>query len=422
MLPRGPLRKGTNNFSIRTGPKTKHVIQPLTSNGIHTQSGQDGLARFPMDAKSLDMGLKEADFLSTTNGYGPTFSRKSSQRMGVPGLSASMDTGSMDSPSLGSDSVMINPGTNSMEARTQNVESLGDDLESPDFAGGRKKKRGPRPGGAEKGGRGLRHFSMKVCEKVESKGRTTYNEVADELVAEFTNGDSLLPSPDQQPYDEKNIRRRVYDAFNVLMAMDIISKEKKEIQWKGLPSTEIDDIESLKAEHMQGRGRIEKKAAYLKDLEEQIVGIQNLIERNESLFQGTGSVPANGVALPFILVQTRPHATVEVEISEDMQLVHFDFNSTPFELHDDAYVLKAMRFNNVPNNMHEGGDGQGIIKSEYVEEENMDTQYPPHMQYASPCRNSTAQYQQLGCLPGKYSNSLPLPGILKARVKQEYHT
>jgi hypothetical protein len=33
---------------------------------------------------------------------------------------------------------------------------------------------------------------------------------------------------------------------------------------------------------------------------------------------------------------------VEVEISEDMQVVHFDFNSTPFELHDDAYVLKAL--------------------------------------------------------------------------------
>jgi len=38
-----------------------------------------------------------------------------------------------------------------------------------------------------------------------------------------------------QQYDEKNIRRRVYDALNVLMAMDIISKEKKEIKWKGLP-------------------------------------------------------------------------------------------------------------------------------------------------------------------------------------------
>lgn len=28
----------------------------------------------------------------------------------------------------------------------------------------------------------------------------------------------------------------------------------------------------------------------------------------------------------FFCLQTRPHATVEVEISEDMQLVHFDFN------------------------------------------------------------------------------------------------
>jgi hypothetical protein len=50
----------------------------------------------------------------------------------------------------------------------------------------------------------------------------------------------------QQQYDEKNIRRRVYDALNVLMAMDIISKDKKEIQWKGLPRTSISDVEELK--------------------------------------------------------------------------------------------------------------------------------------------------------------------------------
>lgn len=39
----------------------------------------------------------------------------------------------------------------------------------------------------EKVGKGLRHFSMKVCEKVRKKRSTSYNEVADELVAEFTN-------------------------------------------------------------------------------------------------------------------------------------------------------------------------------------------------------------------------------------------
>jgi hypothetical protein len=80
------------------------------------------------------------------------------------------------------------------------------------------------------GSKGLRHFSLKVCEKVEAKGRTTYNEVADELVDEMSRTESMKP---YGLYDEKNIRRRVYDAINVLMAMDIIQKEKKEILWKG---------------------------------------------------------------------------------------------------------------------------------------------------------------------------------------------
>lgn len=102
-------------------------------------------------------------------------------------------------------------------------------------------------------------------------------QVADELVAEFADPNNNLGSPDQvfsclyfsylllifgkpnikiintdceyvfqQQYDEKNIRRRVYDALNVLMAMDIISKDKKEIQWRGLPQTSLSDIEELK--------------------------------------------------------------------------------------------------------------------------------------------------------------------------------
>lgn len=50
----------------------------------------------------------------------------------------------------------------------------------------------------------------------------------------------------QQQYDEKNIRRRVYDALNVLMAMGIIFKDKKDIQWKGLPSASLDDVADLK--------------------------------------------------------------------------------------------------------------------------------------------------------------------------------
>lgn len=56
------------------------------------------------------------------------------------------------------------------------------------------RKRGKK---GEKGGKGLRHFSMKVCEKVQRKGVTSYNEVADELVAEFSDPRNLTSPSDQ---------------------------------------------------------------------------------------------------------------------------------------------------------------------------------------------------------------------------------
>lgn len=45
-----------------------------------------------------------------------------------------------------------------------------------------------------------------------------------------------VPFNEKGPLDQKNIRRRVYDALNVLMAMGIIAKERKEIRWLGLPN------------------------------------------------------------------------------------------------------------------------------------------------------------------------------------------
>ncbi|KAL6976210.1 hypothetical protein U1Q18_025001 [Sarracenia purpurea var. burkii] len=224
----------------------------------------------------------------------------------VSGQSVST-SGSVGSPSSRSEAAMATPASENTFFRLNHLDIHGDDAGSQGgAASSRKKKRGQRAAGGDKSGRGLRQFSMKVCEKVESKGRTTYNEVADELVAEFADPSNSLSSPDQQLYDEKNIRRRVYDALNVLMAMDIISKDKKEIQWKGLPRTSLNDIEELKTERLGLRSRIEKKAAYLQELEEQFVGLQNLIQRNEQLYS-SGNSPSGGVALPFILVQVKLH-------------------------------------------------------------------------------------------------------------------
>ncbi|XP_042476049.1 transcription factor-like protein DPB [Macadamia integrifolia] len=338
--------------------------------------------------------------VGTTRSWGTTFSGQSVSTSGSAG-----------SPSSRSEQAMATPISENTFVRLNHLDIHGDDAGSQGGVVGKKKKRGQRAVGPDKSGRGLRQFSMKVCEKVESKGRTTYNEVADELVAEFADPSNSLASPDQQQYDEKNIRRRVYDALNVLMAMEIISKDKKEIQWKGLPRTSVNDIEELKAERVGLRYKTRMKegiSTWIMDfIALKFVGLQNLIQRNEELY-GSGNTPVGGVALPFILVQTRPHATVEVEISEDMQLVHFDFNSTPFELHDDNYVLKAMRFCERPQ-----GDDGGTNDSNpngVAEGSGMLGMYQSHIPH--PSRSNAAG--------GRPPTSPPIPGILKARVKHEH--
>ncbi|KAF3774217.1 Transcription factor-like protein [Nymphaea thermarum] len=370
---------------------------------------------------------------------------RGAQSWTAQGQSISTGSSGGGSPSSASGPVITTkPGDTAAFARINRLDVHRDvDEGSPsNLRGEKKKSRGPRAVAGDKSGRGLRQFSMKVCEKVESKGKTTYNEVADELVAEFANP-SHIESPDQMCYmqwtgncikqilvsmvplydfiaytmvplydfiaykivvvlflqkqfDEKNIRRRVYDALNVLMAMDIISKDKKEIQWKGLPHTSLSDIEELKAERTALRSRTEKKAAYLQELEEQFIGLRNLVQRNRQ----SRSIP--WLALPFLLVQTRKHAHVEVEISGDTQLVHVDFNGTPFELHDDAHVLKAMGLCGTPSKdtAHEVATANGSNMLGVFQHAS-----PP------PSRSNAA---------GAPSSTPPIPGILKVRAKHEH--
>merc|ERR1712178_513854 len=91
--------------------------------------------------------------------------------------------------------------------------------------------------------------------------------VADELVKEFVlsqaSGEGMA---DGQQYDQKNIRRRVYDALNVLMAMNIISKEKKEIRWLGLPTNSIQEANGLEIDKSKRMERIKAKTQQLQDL------------------------------------------------------------------------------------------------------------------------------------------------------------
>ena len=58
---------------------------------------------------------------------------------------------------------------------------------------------------------------MKVCEKVQAKGSTSYNEVADELVNELT--DPRCTSPTDQQYDQV----KIYSGFVRVLSADSLA-------------------------------------------------------------------------------------------------------------------------------------------------------------------------------------------------------
>ncbi|XP_048190399.1 transcription factor Dp-2 [Perognathus longimembris pacificus] len=209
------------------------------------------------------------------------------------------------------------------------------DFMDSDFSESKRSRKG------DKSGKGLRHFSMKVCEKVQRKGTTSYNEVADELVSEFTHSSNHVAA--DSAYDQKNIRRRVYDALNVLMAMNIISKEKKEIKWIGLPTNSAQECQNLEMEKQRRMERIKQKRAQLQELLLQQIAFKNLVQRNRQNEQQNQGPPAatSTIQLPFVLVNTSKKTVIDCSISSDKFEYLFNFDNA-FEIHDDMEVLKRM--------------------------------------------------------------------------------
>ncbi len=100
--------------------------------------------------------------------------------------------------------------------------------------------------------RGLKGFSRHVWLKVQAKKETDYNQVADEMLADLraealadaqkSSGTSVASTPQQ--YEDRNVRRRVYDALNVLLAVGVIERDKsaRKIMWKGLTNKSLDEV------------------------------------------------------------------------------------------------------------------------------------------------------------------------------------
>jgi hypothetical protein len=217
------------------------------------------------------------------------------------------------------------------------------------------------------GDKGLRHFSTRVCAKVEEKGATTYNEVADELVQEI--------GREIGKCDHKNIRRRVYDALNVLMAIDVIRKDKKEIRWLGLPNETATEMRQLEDNISSAERRIREKRKTMAELVQRLAALKNLISRNGSVEDpsvstssasatsmtnvisstvsttanstttttqsSTAASPTDKLPLPFILINAPRDCRVHCEMLEDRSQYFFEFDS-PFLINEDIELLRLM--------------------------------------------------------------------------------
>ena len=194
--------------------------------------------------------------------------------------------------------------------------------------------------------KGLRHLTRQVCEKVKSKRTTTYREVANELVKEAV---AAGGGDEGSTGESKTVRRRVYDALNVLMAMGIIVRDKKEIRWIGLPNAR-EELESLAEDREQREKRVLAKREQLKELELQKKLYRNLAARNILLEQHLSEDPENpiqagGVAekitLPFLIIHTKAGTDIACEMTDDRTQYTFNF-SKPFEIHQEIQIIKDL--------------------------------------------------------------------------------
>lgn len=201
--------------------------------------------------------------------------------------------------------------------------------------------------------KGLRHFSLKVCHKVEQQQITTYNKVADELVSDMSkqtqliDGTSILSTADIKAYDEKNIRRRVYDALNVLMAMGIIQKSKKTITWCGLPNNIQHNIVLENERTNTIQTNIYEKKLKLISLLIEYICINNLIKHNrvrnnDTINTDNTSTNDNESMVraynPFVFVRYPCNSTINIEQNTDKSFVKLESTNNAIDTTSDKLL------------------------------------------------------------------------------------
>ena len=248
-----------------------------------------------------------------------------------------------------------------------------------------------RARGQPRGTKGLRYFSILVCNKLSECNTASYNHIADLLIEESRRdkrdegrkpakrptaaaaaaatatdaaveaaaaGDEEGDGLGTVEGEEKNVRRRIYDALNVLMAIDMIVKDRKMIRWNGPPAHTLqlsnssnspasstspppDRLSELRAKRSTLLSRLADKRSLLTEQVLEYVGMRSLLERNAEV--ESGSIDGDDVRLyfPFVLVNTARSTAIDCEMSEGRDAVSMRYSDV-FSLHDQSVVVRMV--------------------------------------------------------------------------------
>lgn len=179
--------------------------------------------------------------------------------------------------------------------------------------------------------RGLKHLTSLVKQIIYKFQPISFKSVACKLIEEL-----IIAEGPERVKEEKNVRRRVYDAINVLIASEVLERNGRNVNWK----EHWDNVEAdnKKVELEKRRKIIEDKKKTLKTVLNKYLAIRVLISRNK---RGVSERPA--INFPFIVVSTldAPKNTMSIKVNSDSTFLQLKL-AKPINIFGDMDVLLSL--------------------------------------------------------------------------------
>ncbi|OAG29043.1 transcription factor Dp-1 [Nematocida displodere] len=189
--------------------------------------------------------------------------------------------------------------------------------------------------------RGLKAFSAMILSILQKERAMDYTRVSDVIIAMTGNTG-----------EDKNIKRRIYDALNVMCAVDIVRKDKKMVYLIDNTlcecASEIDkrllSLGHATTSTSKLRERIEEKERHLEDVLRRKDLLLQLIERNKEKEE---TEDKEKLHFPFIIISTGKKSRIDCETNDKRSYFKFIF-ANEYKIYEDVQILKEI-FKDVPH-------------------------------------------------------------------------